>query len=92
MEYRQSLITKSSYHAQLEDEKNDDDERPSTQNKEIGDIRYWSDFNRLYYLPKSLQPLPDIPDWETTSLDWNQGQELFTRFNEVIFRHLSCAA
>ncbi|KAF8890836.1 tubulin domain-containing protein [Gymnopilus junonius] len=78
VEYRQSPITKSSYHKQLEDE----EEVRTTPSKGIGDVRYWSDFNRLYYLPKSLQQLPDVPDWETTSLDWNQGQELFTRFNE----------
>jgi len=48
-----------------------------------GDIRYWSDFNRVYYLPRSLQKLPDPPEWESTDPGWIQGQEMFARHNEV---------
>jgi hypothetical protein len=47
------------------------------------DIRYWSDFTRIYYLPRSLQKLPDPPEWESTDLGWIQGHEMFTRHNEV---------
>ena len=81
-EHRQGVIKKSDYHARLEEQGQSDEDLRSS--KEVGDIRYWSDFNRLYHLPRSLQQLPDIPDWETTSLAWDQGQEQFTRFNEVI--------
>ena len=47
------------------------------------DIRYWSDFTRIYYLPRSLQKLPDSPEWGSTDLGWIQGHEMFTRHNEV---------
>ncbi|KDR78071.1 hypothetical protein GALMADRAFT_245054 [Galerina marginata CBS 339.88] len=88
VEYRQDRITKSDYHAHLQEMETSDNENllESTvgmdQNQDIGDIRYWSDFSRVYYLPRSLQKLPDPPDWETTRTDWNQGQESFSRFNE----------
>ena len=48
-----------------------------------GDIRYWSDFDRVYYHPRSLQKLPDPPEWKSTDLGWNQGHEMFARHNEV---------
>lgn len=48
-----------------------------------GDIRYWSDFGRLYYLPRSLQQVPDPPEWESTDPGWIQGHETFMRHNEV---------
>lgn len=51
--------------------------------QDAGDIRYWSDFDRVYYLPRSLQKLPDPPEWESTDRGWILGHELFTRYNEV---------
>ena len=59
----------------------------------VGDVRYWSDFGRVYYLPRSLHKLPDSPEWESTDPGWVQGQEMFTRHNEVdmnIGYHLEC--
>lgn len=58
-----------------------------------GDVRYWSDFGRVYYLPRSLHKLPDPPEWESTDPGWVQGHEMFTRHNEVdinIGYHLEC--
>lgn len=73
-EYRQAPIKKSGYHASLEDQ----DEGNPTE-----DIRYWSDFNRVYYVPRTVQKIPDAPDWESTDIDWNTGQDLFSHYNEV---------
>ncbi|KAF2104238.1 protein DML1 [Rhizodiscina lignyota] len=44
-------------------------------------VRYWSDFNRVYYHPRSLVPvsLNDIPSSSQLSSfgDWQTGEELF---------------
>ncbi|KAJ3824552.1 Misato segment II tubulin-like domain-containing protein [Lentinula raphanica] len=45
-------------------------------------IRYWSDFNRVFYVPRTIQMLPDVPDWQETQGDWLVGQEMFQRYNE----------
>ncbi|KAF8957165.1 mtDNA inheritance protein Dml1 [Flammula alnicola] len=91
-EYRQEPISKSTYQRHMEKEEESEDpgaresQNPTTSsknlNQDVGDVRYWSDFSRVYYLPRSLQKLPEPPDWEETGLDWSQGQELFRRFNE----------
>lgn len=49
------------------------------------DIRYWSDFNRVYYLPRSIHKLPDLADWETADGDWQGGKETFSRYNSVSY-------
>ncbi|KAF9555209.1 tubulin nucleotide-binding domain-like protein [Agrocybe pediades] len=74
--------------AEFRQEQITNDHRDSTtsataeQNRNSGKIRYWSDFSRVYYLPRSLQKIPDPPDWETDNLNWAAGQELFERYNE----------
>ncbi|KAE9407478.1 tubulin nucleotide-binding domain-like protein [Gymnopus androsaceus JB14] len=45
-------------------------------------VRYWSDFNRVFYIPRTAQMLPDVPEWQTTEGDWALGQETFKRFND----------
>jgi hypothetical protein len=47
------------------------------------DIRYWSDFNRLFYVPRTIQKVPDIPEWEDAEGNWAGGREMFTRYDEV---------
>jgi len=49
------------------------------------EIRYWSDFNRVYFSPRSVQKLPDIANYENAERDWNRGQEEFARFDQVSF-------
>jgi hypothetical protein len=50
---------------------------------QLEDIRYWSDFNRLYYIPRTIQKVPDIPEWEDAEGNWTAGHEMFTRYDEV---------
>jgi hypothetical protein len=50
------------------------------------DVRYWSDFNRVYYLPRSIHKLPDQADWEAAGGDWQGGKECFLRYNSVSCR------
>ena len=47
------------------------------------ETRYWSDYDRVYYHPRSLQRLPDIPDYENAEGDWQGSLETFTKFNDV---------
>jgi hypothetical protein len=46
-------------------------------------IRYWSDFSRVYYAPRTVQKLPDTGDWEDLDGNWQVGQETFVRYNEA---------
>lgn len=88
VEYRQDPIPKSTYRSLMEHEtgSNHSEEALHDSTPQLvqgaGDIRYWSDFNRVYYLPRSLQKLPDPSEWELTDPGWIQGQEMFTRHNE----------
>jgi hypothetical protein len=50
---------------------------------QLADVRYWSDFNRLYYLPRTIQKIPDISDWEDAEGNWAAGHETFARYDEV---------
>lgn len=87
VECRQDLIPKSAYQSHIETGSTLSEESPQDSGSHLiqgaGDIRYWSDFDRVYYLPRSLQKLPDPPEWKSTNLGWNEGHEMFTRHNEV---------
>ena len=81
IEYKQDQITRSKYHDQIEH----GDEDVSHDHEDEPEVRYWSDFNRLYYNPKTVQRLPDVADWEYTDGGWREGQEAFRCFDEVSF-------
>ncbi|TFK82016.1 tubulin nucleotide-binding domain-like protein [Polyporus arcularius HHB13444] len=75
IEYRQDPIPKSVYQNRLaEGEAEDDEDKQSG-----GDIRFWSDYNRVYLHPRSLQKLPDLAEWEETDGDWNTSRESFKK-------------
>uniref|UniRef100_A0A8H7XJ48 Tubulin nucleotide-binding domain-like protein n=1 Tax=Psilocybe cubensis TaxID=181762 RepID=A0A8H7XJ48_PSICU len=79
VEYKQDRISKSAFQSSLEE---DEDKNQSSDLVLIQDFRYWSDYSRVYYLPRTLQKIPDPPEWETTNVDLNHGLEVFTRLNE----------
>ena len=86
VEYRQDLIPKSTYQSHMEVGSTSEETPDGSSPRLIqgaGDIRYWSDFDRVYYLPRSLQKLSDPPEWKSTDVGWIQGHEMFTRHNEV---------
>ncbi|KAG2078653.1 tubulin nucleotide-binding domain-like protein [Suillus decipiens] len=70
----QDPIPQSEYHARLEGE---------TEEGDIGctdpNIRYWSDYSRVFLDRKSIQPIPDA--LESTEAGWSVGQDLFRRYN-----------
>jgi hypothetical protein len=54
IEYKQDPIPESKYHNQIQH----DHEKASHYQDGEPDVRYWSDFNRLYYAPKTARRLP----------------------------------
>jgi hypothetical protein len=78
IEYKQDPIPETKYHNQIQH----DYEKASHQDGEP-EVRYWSDFNRLYYAPKTVQRLPDIADWENAEGNWQEGRDTCKRLDEV---------
>ncbi|OJT12345.1 Protein dml-1 [Trametes pubescens] len=78
VEYRQDPIPKSAYQARLEagesDELEDKDVTTDTSN-----VRFWSDYSRVYYHPRSFQKLPDLAEWERAEGEWNASKETFEK-------------
>ncbi|KAG1867812.1 Misato segment II tubulin-like domain-containing protein [Suillus subalutaceus] len=72
----QDPIPQSEYHARLEGEI----EEKGGLERTDPNIRYWSDYSRVFLDPKSIQPIPDA--LESTEAGWSVGQDLFRRYNE----------
>ena len=95
VEYKQDTISKSSYHAQLDDvdetagrngQMTVGGEGSGTEpHADSSKIRYWADYTRVSFHPRSIQRLPDLPDWEVLEGDWVKGKEEFERLEEVRF-------
>jgi hypothetical protein len=77
-EYRQDAVQPSTYQRQLDEEADEDES-----SDQDADMRYWSDFNRVYYHPGTIQKLPDPMEWENVQDDWSHGQEILDRHEEV---------
>ncbi|KAI0717734.1 tubulin nucleotide-binding domain-like protein [Cerioporus squamosus] len=77
VEYRQDPIPRSRYHTRL-DEGEPDDETEGVKDA-TSQIRFWSDYSRVYLHPRSLQKLPDLAEWEATDGDWNTSRDTFHR-------------
>ena len=85
LEYKQDLVEKSRYQEQLEEEllfassngQDPDSTQPDPFAVEESTVRYWSDYNRVDYHPRSIQKLPDLPDWDLGMRDWVAGRETF---------------
>jgi hypothetical protein len=76
----------SAYHASIAKDDtpdNDTTEEPESDRTSAADSRYWSDFSRVYYAPKSFQRLPTVADWDLATNDWASGRDLFSKFDAV---------
>lgn len=80
VQVHQDPIPKSDYQKQLES--GDSLEQPENASSN-NTVRYWSDYNRVYLAPRSIQSLPDPADWEGVDGDWSAGKDLFERYNAV---------
>ncbi|KAI0351612.1 tubulin nucleotide-binding domain-like protein [Trametes cingulata] len=79
VEYRQDPIPRSEYQRRLAHEESaeqDDDAEAS----EPSDVRFWSDYNRVYYHPRSAQRLPDLADWERAEGEWTASRQAFEKY------------
>ncbi|TFK50599.1 tubulin nucleotide-binding domain-like protein [Heliocybe sulcata] len=87
VEYRQEQIPKSKYQEELEfagedvDRSEDDGRERNAEKRNDSDIRFWSDYSRVYYHPRSLQKLAEPADWQDPEGDWNYGQDLFRGYD-----------
>ena len=92
MEYKQDPIGKSRYQEQFEEEllftaPNDPAPQPTQFDPLIVEesaVRYWSDYNRVNYHPRSIQKLPDLPDVDLGIGDWVAGREAFDKCNNQV--------
>jgi len=94
-EIRQIPIQEIPYQTQLDEEADEHEDEnavvakpPDAKTSSIlpslraSDVRYWSDYNRVHYLPRSLHRLPDLADWEAEDGgDWQGGRETFLRYD-----------
>lgn len=89
-EYKQDPVDKSRYQEQLEEEllfTSPGDPEPTQPDPFVVDestVRYWSDYNRVDYHPRSIQKLPDLPDWGLGTEDWVTGKETFEKCNNQV--------
>ncbi|KAI0072181.1 tubulin nucleotide-binding domain-like protein [Panus rudis PR-1116 ss-1] len=83
VEYRQQRISKSRYQEKLDAGEEDED---AAEAKVTGhtttDMRFWSDYSRVFYHPRSLQRLPDLADYDDVEGDWMSSQEAFAKHDE----------
>ena len=89
VEYRQDLAGDSRYQELLEEELlfMPPDQNPIQSDLFLVDestVRYWSDYNRVDYHPRSIQKLPDLFDWDSGMGDWSAGKEMFDQVNNKV--------
>jgi hypothetical protein len=91
-EYKRGLVDKSRYREQLEEEllfTSPGEPRPGPGQPDPfavdeSTVRYCSDYNRVDYHPRSIQKLPDLPDWDLGMGDWAAGKETFDKYNNQV--------
>ena len=91
MEYRQDPIPKSDYQNRLDEGETENEDLPEDHTdpesgaSKIGptNVRFWSDYSRVFFHPRSLQRLPDLPDWDAVESDWIKSRESFSSYEQV---------
>lgn len=89
-EHHQPAAPVAPYQQALEDENAmDTNGEPQSQTYHPGadEVAYWSDYNRVYYVPRSLHSLPEPPEWAKQQSMWTYSCEQFQRLELV--RHYS---
>ncbi|KAI0759132.1 tubulin nucleotide-binding domain-like protein [Fomes fomentarius] len=80
VEHRQDPVVRIEYQRRLEEgEPREDNKGDAEHTTEASNIRFWSDYNRVYFHPRTLQKLPDLADWETPNGDWSATRETFLK-------------
>ena len=65
---------------------------PAPLGKHMLETRYWSDFNRVFYIPRSLQQVPDLPEWEANKGNWGLGKDVCERYDMVSYISITVCA
>ncbi|TBU44587.1 tubulin nucleotide-binding domain-like protein [Dichomitus squalens] len=82
IEYRQEPIPKSQYQTRLDQGEPEDDAQV---NEDLApdshQIRFWSDYSRVFLHPRTLQMLPDLADWEAADGEWIKSRESFQQYD-----------
>lgn len=84
----QDPISDGPYQTQLDEEIEEEAVAPPESKRSTvipplcaSNVRYWSDYDRVYHLPRSIHKLPDLADWEAAEGDWSAGKEAFLRYD-----------
>ena len=87
VEYRSEPISRSDYHTQLDAQEQDGAHTASDEEEaltvEESKIRYWSDYSRVFFHPRSIHRLPDLPEWGDMDGDWAAGVETWQKYDDV---------
>ncbi|KAF7312978.1 hypothetical protein MKEN_00982500 [Mycena kentingensis (nom. inval.)] len=82
--FAQERITKSQYQTNMEEFEPDGvNAEEMSHMAQLRDVRFWSDFNRVYYVPRTVQKLPDLPEWDDGDGNWGASAERFRRYDEA---------
>ncbi|KAI0668848.1 tubulin nucleotide-binding domain-like protein [Trametes maxima] len=80
LEYRQDPVPKSDYQTLLDQGESDEQAGPAeAKAADASSIRFWSDYSRVYYHPRTAQKLPDLAEWEQSEGEWNASKEAFQK-------------
>ncbi|KAI8972555.1 tubulin domain-containing protein [Trametes punicea] len=83
VEYRQNPVPKSHYQVLLDQGIEESDDHAGDEKSLAcgpANVRFWSDYSRVYYHPRSAQRLPDLADWEHAEGQWHAGREAFANY------------
>ncbi|KAI0034858.1 tubulin domain-containing protein [Vararia minispora EC-137] len=88
-EVHQDEIARSTYQDELDEEIDEDPDptgkaQPSDLPAPVlrsSGVRYWSDYNRVYYHPRSVHKLPDILAFEGADEDWDVGKVTYEKYD-----------
>ncbi len=84
-EHKQVSIPKSDYLKRLDE--GDDDGTEILEQTATPSFRpkYWSDFNRMYYIPRSVHLVPNLASLglEESRSPWSTGREIFQHYDTV---------
>jgi len=82
-EHKQETIRKSDYLKRVDE--GDEDEAKTLEETTAPTFKpkYWSDFNRMYYLPRSVHPIPSLTGLglEESRNPWSTGRDVFQRYD-----------
>lgn len=81
LRHEKERVPQSEYQAFLEAE-NEPNALELDNNPPETKVRFWSDYSRVFFDPKSIQPVPDTQ--ENAEGDWTASQEIFRQYDKDV--------